>query len=313
MDRTGLSPDCQDFVQTRWRNRSLWGTIWPVTGFLRIGELSERTGVSSELLRAWEARYGLLQPSRSPGGFRLYSERDLARVLRMKELLAQGISTVGAARRVLSEEGRPGDAPGASLLLELGGRLERALDAFDEAEAHAVLDELLARFSVERALRDVLLPYLARLGERWAAGEVTVGQEHFASSLIRGRLLGLARGWGAGIGPPLVLACPPGEEHELGLMIFGIVAARRGWRATYLGPNTPFGTIAATAEAIRPVMIVLSVSTPERLAGQEHELRRLATIAPVAVGGHVDGDRLDGLGIRVLRGDPVTEALALMP
>ncbi len=309
-----MSRDCQDIARISWKLGRNSGSICGVTGYLRIGDLAKRTGLSPEVIRAWEARYGLLRPSRSQGGFRLYTERDLARILRMKELIAQGISAAGAARRVLAEETSAGaDLAGASLLVELRDRLERALDAFDEGAAHVVLDELFARFSLERALRDVVLPYLARLGERWATGEVTVGQEHFASGVIRGRLLGLARGWGSGIGPPIVLACPPGEEHELALMVFGIVAARRGWRVTYLGADTPFPTIAATVEAIRPTWVVLAVASPERVAGRDHELRQLASLARVAVGGHVDGDRVTRLGVRVLQGDPVTEALALTP
>ena len=92
-------------------------------------------------------------------------------------------------------------------------------------------------------LRDVVLPYLRDLGERWERGEATVAQEHFASNVLRGRLLGLARGWGRGSGPRAVLACAPGELHDLPLIVFGLVLSARGWVITYLGPDTPISTI----------------------------------------------------------------------
>jgi DNA-binding transcriptional MerR regulator len=275
--------------------------------YLRIGELARRTGVSPELLRAWEQRYGLLRPSRSPGGFRLYSDADEARVLRAKALIATGVATAEAARRVLAAEpsGGPPDTP---LVAELASRLASSLGRFDEDGAHAAFDELLASVSVESALEDVVLPYLSTLGDRWARGDASIAQEHFASSLIRGRLLGLARGWGAHRGPSVVLACPPGEEHELGLIAFGILIARRGWRVTYLGANTPFDTLEATVRSLKPSLAVLSVSSPDRLASHADRVRSLAAIATVAIGGAVGPADVEGLGVRLLEGDVAAAA-----
>lgn len=275
--------------------------------YLRIGELARRTGVSPELLRAWEQRYGLLLPSRSAGGFRLYSEADEARVLRTKELIAGGIAAAEAARRALVAEpsGGPTEAP---LVEDLASRLASSLEGYDEERANEVFDDLLASVSVESALQDVVLPYLAKLGDRWARGDASVGQEHFASNLIRGRLLGLARGWGAGRGPSAVLACPPGEEHELGLIAFGILIARRGWRITYLGANTPFDTLETTVRALDPALVVLAVSDPERLTEHAERIRSLAETAPVAIGGAVDVTDVQGLDVRLLEGDVASAA-----
>jgi DNA-binding transcriptional MerR regulator len=199
-------------------------------GYLRIGELARRTGTSPELLRAWEQRYGLLRPSRSAGGFRLYSDEDKARILRTKQLIASGLSAGEAARQAITGETVTEDA--TPVLEGLADELRDALDGFDEDGATRALDRLIAAVSVETVMREVLLPYLRILGDRWARGEVSVAQEHFASALLRGRLLGLARGWGTGSGPTLVLACPPGEQHDLGLIMFGIAASRRGGSRT---------------------------------------------------------------------------------
>ncbi|HEX6132326.1 MAG TPA: MerR family transcriptional regulator [Actinomycetota bacterium] len=285
------------------------------TGSLRIGELARRTGVSPELLRAWEQRYGVLRPSRTAGGFRLYSERDAARVLRMRELMSRGLAAAEAARRVLADASEPPTpaeaAPDESLLEDLSRRLGAVLDRFDGAAAHAVLDELLGAVSVETAIREVILRYLATLGDRWARGEASVAQEHFASNLIRGRLLGLARGWGAGPGPDVVLACPPGEEHDLGLIAFGILVARRGWRVTYLGADTPFETLEDAVASVRPAVVVLAVSDPELLRPHAGTVRRLAASVPVAIGGVVDGLDAAALGARLLDTDVATAARTL--
>jgi|SRR5271157_2070433 len=151
---------------------------------LRIGELSRRVGVSDHPLRAWESRYGLLHPVRSPGGFRLYSEADESRIRAMQAYLADGLSAAEAARAALRDGagaagGRAGAAPAMPAGGELSAELRQALDAFDEPAAQAVLDRLLAVLSVPAVLRDVVMPYLADLGQRWQRGTVSVAMEHF--------------------------------------------------------------------------------------------------------------------------------------
>jgi MerR family transcriptional regulator, light-induced transcriptional regulator len=196
-------------------------------GFLRIGELSRRSGVSPELLRAWERRYGLLRPTRSSGGLRLYSEDDLERVRVMQRHLSEGLAAAEAAAIAAREPERERDTP-PLLPATARGELAEALDAFDEPRAQGVLDRLLAVATVDAVLSDIVLPYLNELGERWVRGEASVAQEHFASSVLCGRMLGLARGWGRGLGPVALLACLPGEQHELGLLAFGLALRSRG-------------------------------------------------------------------------------------
>jgi DNA-binding transcriptional MerR regulator len=274
---------------------------------LRIGELSRRLGLSDHVLRAWESRYGLLQPVRSAGGFRLYSEADESRVRRMQAYLARGLSAAEAARAVLGEDNGPDHAaPAAS---ELPGDLRQALDAFDEPAAQAVLDRLMSDLSLAAVLRDVVMPYLTELGERWERGTASVAQEHFASNVIRGRLAGLARGWGNGHGPRAVLACPPGELHDLALMVFGIVLNRNGWRIDYLGMNTPVEELARTVDARRPDLVVLAATLPGNLEPHATQLAVLARRAPLALAGAAATAQIaTAVGARLLAGDPVTEA-----
>jgi len=279
---------------------------------LRIGELSRRLGVSDHVLRAWESRYGLLQPVRSPGGFRLYSEADESRIRRMQAYLAEGLSAAEAARAALGAGTGPGTLagpPAGSAGSEPFGGLRRALDAFDEPAAQAVLDRLLAELSLPAVLRDIVLPYLADLGQRWQRGTASIAAEHFASNLIRGRLAGLARGWGSGHGPQALLACPPGELHDMALMIFGIVLNRNGWRIGYLGPSTPLEELARAAATSHPDLVVLAATVPGVLEPLQPELTSLAQRIPLALAGAgATPQTSSATGARLMAHDPVTEA-----
>jgi DNA-binding transcriptional MerR regulator len=261
----------------------------PDTGaaYLRIGQLARSTGVSPELLRAWEQRYGLLQPKRTAGGFRLYSAADEARVQRMQGLVSGGLAAAQAARLVLSggEPAPPTTSPSATTLEDATGALTASLDRLDEQAANAALDRLFTAYTVETVLQEVILPYLHSLGERWEAGEVSVAQEHFASNLLRGRLLGLAQGWGQGRGPGAILACVPGEHHELGLLVFGVALHRRGWRITYLGTDSPIGPVADISRSVVPAVVVLLGMTEEGFLDQAREIEKLAEQVQVVIAG----------------------------
>ena len=280
-------------------------------GSVRIGELARRTGVSPELLRAWEQRYGLLRPARSQGGFRLYTDKDEQRVRAMRAFIGEGLSAAEAASRALTDEpGRP--AASGPALAEIGLELRGALDAFDSERAHAALDRVLATVSIETALAEVVLPYLRDLGDRWSRGEASVAQEHFASNLIRGRLLGLARDWSKGSGSALVLACPPGEEHDLGLIMFGLAASRRGHRIVFLGADTPIATIADAVATTRPAAVVLATSRVDPLRTDREELRSLAAGVHVLVcGAGASPDDVAASGGDVLAGGPLEAAMAI--
>ena len=275
---------------------------------LRIGELSKRSGVSPELLRAWESRYGLLRPTRSPGGLRLYSADDVERVRRMQEHLASGLAAAEAAALATDDTASPLSGPAVDPAVARA-RLASSLDRYDEAGAQAVFDELLATVTIDTFLAQILLPYLHDLGERWKRGEASVAQEHFASSVLRGRMLALARGWGRGVGPQAVLASLPGEQHDLGLIAFGLMLRARGWRITYLGADTPLATVAEAAASVGPELIVLSATTAERVRPVRAELRRLGKRYGIGLAGpgFVDGDER-ALGGRVLTADPIGEA-----
>jgi methanogenic corrinoid protein MtbC1 len=153
------------------------------------------------------------------------------------------------------------------------------------------------------------MPYLRDLGERWADGAVTVAQEHFASNVIRGRLASLARGWGLGRGPRAVLACAPGELHDIALLAFGVVLHRNGWRIEYLGADTPVEDVIRMARTTGPDLVVLTATQSQGFNSLVTELRQLAQIAPLAIGGPAAAPALAAaVGARLLSGDPVSAA-----
>jgi DNA-binding transcriptional MerR regulator/methylmalonyl-CoA mutase cobalamin-binding subunit len=307
---------------------------------LRIGELARRVAVNQDLLRAWERRYGLLKPVRSPSGFRLYSGADEQRVRRMQAHLGRGLAAAEAARAALDEEinhsvAAPPVAPAAADdptrpnasappeaplpvtnqgLTGLAEELRHALDELDGPAAEAVLDRLFADFTVETTLREVLVPYLSDLGDRWAQGAIGVTTEHFASNLLRARLASLARGWGQGHGPRAVLACPPGERHDLPLLVFGVVLHRNGWRIIYLGADTPLADLAHTVTEKRPDVVILAAVTPERFQESIPDLITLARTAPLRLAGAGATTSIaDTVGATILAGDPITEAQRITP
>jgi DNA-binding transcriptional MerR regulator len=281
-------------------------------GLFRIGELSRRSGVSPETLRAWERRYGLLRPARTEGGFRLYTLADLERVQTVRRLLEEGLSARQAAQQALRGTAvarAPLDRrEAAPLLAERRSELADRLRAYDEVGAQAVLDRLLGEVDIDTVMRDVMLPQLQSIGHEWEAGNLSVADEHFATQILRGRLMGLARGW-AGGGPHAVLACAPDEEHDVALIMFGIALHRRGWRITFLGARTPVDSLRDAAHANSADLVVVAATEPDRLESVAADLRRLARHVQIAIAGAGATPAIARtIRATLLDGDPVTAA-----
>lgn len=256
-------------------------------GLFHIGELSRRTGVTVDVIRAWERRYGLLTPTRSEGNFRLYSPQDVARLRLMRHYVHQDISPSRAAALVAQTKARlernpgipAGDARNAATLLR--GLLER----FEDAEADRLLDRLVGLFTPAVVLRDVILPYLRELDEDAGRDEPAAAQERFRTSFLESWMLARARGRVADDSRQVVLACVPGEHHALGLSAFALALADLGWSTVYLGRDTPLTVVQQAAGAVGADAIVLAATLPETLAGAADEIAELAQRHPVALGG----------------------------
>jgi methanogenic corrinoid protein MtbC1 len=244
---------------------------------------------------------------RTPGGFRLYGEEDAARVERMRQALDEGLSAAEAARVALDA------APSPDRLLDgTRARLMAAIESYDEAAVQSALDAGLAAFGLEAFVRDLILPTLTAVGDGWQDGGGAISREHFASNLIRGRLLALARLWGRGSGPQALLACPAGEQHDITLLAFGLVLRSHGWRILFLGADTPLPTIEETARTTGTAVTVLVTFDPALVEAEGAALRRLGRIAPLYLGGPGASPELTGrLRVRRLDADLIEAAHAV--
>lgn len=231
------------------------------------------TGVPTETFRAWERRYGLPRPYRTAANQRLYSEQDIGVISWLRDRTNEGMTISQAIQRLRLE--CPGvcvaDRPAGSRLPAVepdaeprSARLRRRLlDAFGEFDSHAadhVIDEALACFTIEEFCVRLVEPALQESDVRWSQRDLDIAVERFATRLLTRRLSALftivSRVTGCGT---IVVAGPPGEPHEAGLLVLAIMLSRRGWRVVYLGANVPPGALVEAARAIRPDLVCLSV------------------------------------------------------
>jgi methanogenic corrinoid protein MtbC1 len=246
--------------------------------------VARRTGLLPSTFRAWERRHGFPSPQREPGNQRKYSEQDVRALEWLRDRLAKGL-TISAAlalfRQHLDRSARERVTSAARPPAGLADELERALLAFDEGAAEAVLGEAFALYSLERVCLDVIQPVLVAIGEGWHAGRVDTAQEHFGSSVVRRRLTELLRLANPARADRLVVAaCAPDEWHEVGVLMVALFLARHGWRVFYLGASLPAEDLLAGVQRLRPDVVVLSATMPESAAAVVELAKRLEDRPP---------------------------------
>jgi DNA-binding transcriptional MerR regulator/methylmalonyl-CoA mutase cobalamin-binding subunit len=215
-----------------------------------IKQASIRSGVSVPLIRAWERRYGVVKPSRTASGYRLYDDGAIATLIRVRELTEAGWAASEASRAVLAGEvpidPLPAATPTAAWVAapaaargELIERFVRSAKEMDATAIGAVLDEMFAQGSYEAIVDDLLMPALVALGRAWDEGVVDVAGEHAASAAVLRRLAALYEAASVPGEPMVVVGLPPGSRHELGALAFAIAVRRRGVGVLYLGADVP--------------------------------------------------------------------------
>jgi methanogenic corrinoid protein MtbC1 len=229
---------------------------------LNIAALSRRTGVARDTLRKWELRYAVLQPERTAGGQRRYSEGDVQRVEWLRDRIAEGWR-IGEAARLLDVAGAGPPPPGDAAALREA--LVKAIRDNDPRSLSALLDQTFAVLPPERALGEVVAPVLAWVGEAWHAGEASIAQEHLVSAKVKAHLGGLLSEGRGEVRGSAVLACAPGELHEIGLMMLAVALRADGWRVEYLGSDTPVESTLSFARATDAVIACISVTRVESL------------------------------------------------
>ena len=274
-----------------------------------------RTGLSADVLRAWERRYGAVAPQRSPGGQRLYSEEDVARLVLLRRASQAGHSIgevarldVAALEALLDDAIRPPTtAPTAEAVEALVAGCLAAAARLDAVALEAALKRAVLAFGGTALVDDVLPRFLRRVGDRWHEGAIGPAHEHLASATVRRVLAWLTDMY---VVPPraprLLVATPAGELHEFGAMLAAAAAAEEGWEVVYLGASLPAGQVAAAAAQVGARAVALSAVHDEGAAALE-EVRAVARALPLGVallvGGAAAeraGGRLHAAGARLL-------------
>jgi DNA-binding transcriptional MerR regulator/methylmalonyl-CoA mutase cobalamin-binding subunit len=260
--------------------------------------IARLTGLSPEVLRAWERRYGFLEPVRGPGGHRRYTEDDLTVLRRVVALIAEGRSIGEIAlrgRRGLLDD--PGAAPDAELASPAGrtGATARWVEeivagalAIDGAPIRNGLNSAFAALDADLVLDQVIRPAALKIGELWAAGRCSVAGEHLASALFARRVRSLLEDAAGRVAPGdesgrVVCTCLPDELHELGGLVAAWYLARAGAQVTWLGAALPFEDLAVTARRLAPEAIYLSVTRTETFDSYRDELLQLLRQAPAGI------------------------------
>lgn len=279
-----------------------------------IGVVADRTGLSVHQLRAWERRYGAVEPSRTEGNHRLYSDDDVRRLALLYELTERGGRIGQLAGRpteelasLLERERRDGGGDGPRDEDELAAYRRRALDAVEAFDVDR-LESLVRRASLKHGLPtfvdELVVPVLTEVGARWHDGDLGIAQEHMASGVFTRVLQHILDGAASEReGPAVLVATPAGHRHEIGAMVAAAVAATEGWRVLYLGADLPAAEIARTAAEVDARAVALSVVHGPDEGAIEEELRRLRGRLPgsvtLFVGGReaeraaADDDRLE--------------------
>lgn len=267
----------------------------------RVKTVCGMTGIPRPTLLAWERRYEILEPRRSPTGHRIYTDDDVAVLRDLKQRVDAGF-TIGEAVR-LQKEARtsPPPAPEASPVnADLVGRLLAALSDYDREGADR-LSVRLRQLTFQQVIDEVYLPLLQETGDRWARGELSVAQEHFVSGWVGEQLFAIFHGLGSGPagGPTAVCALAPREAHQLGMLSIAIHLMLSGWRVTWLGADLPVDELCRFVEEERPDLVCLSVMSghePNQVVSWARDLRDAAPAGTmVAVGGPCAVGQVEGV------------------
>jgi DNA-binding transcriptional MerR regulator/methylmalonyl-CoA mutase cobalamin-binding subunit len=291
----------------------------PAEGLLPIRTVSSLTGVNAVTLRAWERRYNLITPQRTPKGHRLYTHKDVERINHVVDLLNQGIS-VSHVKPLLDQT--PGEVLAPATRDEGDTwrshqeKMLTAIEKFDEPALDSTYNDALSLYPVDIVNQRLTTPLLRLLGERWKKRELGIAEEHFFSVYLRNKLGTRIHHMNQrGNGPLLLLACLPGDLHEIGLLFFALAAVNAGYRVLILGANTPLQQIPGVLDIKPCVGVILSGSAKPASRVIETDLPDLTDqlTIPVFIGGETAvsyQEKLEQAGIICL-GENIATGLQL--
>jgi MerR family transcriptional regulator, light-induced transcriptional regulator len=261
-----------------------------------IGVVATRTGLTPDVLRVWERRYGVVQPQRTRSGQRLYSDADVERLRLLQRATSAGRNIshlaeldAAALRELVASDAHAEErsSSAAAQPADAGDLVEAALEhtvRLDVTALEQLLRRLAATWGTTAFLEKFAAPFFHRIGEEWHEGRLKPAQEHLASVATRTVLASLVSDLSAATSAPrLLVATPVDERHEIGALLVAATAASAGWRVTYLGADLPAAEIADAAAQAGARAVALSVVLPGDVAGVAAELREVRSRLPAGV------------------------------
>ena len=253
-----------------------------------IRTVSEMTGVNSVTLRAWERRYGLIKPLRTPKGHRLYTREDVRLIREILDRLATGASIGQIARDILSNASAEDND--SDIWAQYGRRMVDAISRFDDQQLDNVYNDAMALYPVDVVTTRLIMPLLEELGARWELQTGSIAEEHFFSVYLRNKLGARFHHQNLkNTGPRLIAACLPEEHHEFGILLFALMALSKGYQVILLGADLPVTEVKHVADRTDSQAVVLAGSSSLKCETLYEDLSLLAdtTAVPVFVGGAV--------------------------
>jgi len=256
-----------------------------------VSWVSQQLGLAPGTLRAWEQRYGIVNPNRSEGGYRLYSDDDLDTLRAMAALVAAGMQPAQAAEQIRSGRASRGANRGGGVPSGLPDpeALIAASRGYDARALETALDAAFAAASFEYVIDEWLMAALVPIGDAWAGGRLDIAQEHFISAAVMRRLAAAFAAAGSPRGgAQVVTGLAPGATHEIATLAFATMLRRAGLRVTYLGPDLPRRSWAQAVRTINPDAAVIGaprIDDRQAAVDVTGALREAAPLTVVYIGG----------------------------
>jgi methanogenic corrinoid protein MtbC1 len=244
-----------------------------------IKAVASLTGIRPVTIRAWERRYGIIQPHRSANRYRLYSDRDIAILRWLKSRIEMDISISSAVTelrslfnnldgpvKIVSQVDLGYETPFFSKP-EYSDRLYRALVNHDEKRADDIFREFYRFFDLLSICTEILTPSMDKIGESWSHGEVRITTEHFASAFLRGKLLAIMQSYHANKNQAEILVgCAPSERHEIGALMISTLLRTEGYPVIYLGADVPLEDLMAHINEHNSGTVILTATLDKSAA-----------------------------------------------
>lgn len=275
-----------------------------------IKVVSQMTGLSVHVIRAWEKRYNVVEPERTNTNRRLYSEEDIEKLKLLNNVLHEGHSIGGVANLSLNElknllaknrnsqvevNKKLAETSSVEVVEDVLSNCIEAIRNYDAKKLESILLNASAKLTQPVLIEELIIPLVYKIGDMWHSGEFRVANEHLGSSAIRGFLFNILESYSASDSAPIVVSATPlGQEHELGALIVGVVAASSGWKVIYLGSNLPAEEISAVVGYLNAKVVALSIVYPNDDPILPKELRKIKQSLPAGVSIIAGGRAVEG-------------------